>query len=189
MAPLTSLKGLYDVVYADPPWPYYGDPNKMGAAGKEYSLMTTDEINGLPVRALFKDAGACFVWATCPKLDLAIDAIRAWGLYYRGVAFTWQKTARATGEPVGAQGVPPTATKPTMELVLLGTTCKTGRPFKLLDSAVRQDIYESRQGHSVKPEEVRRRIDRLYGKRPSIELFARRQPADCPNWAFWGNEL
>lgn len=34
----------YDVIYMDPPWSYYGDPNKMGAAGKEYNLMEDQEL-------------------------------------------------------------------------------------------------------------------------------------------------
>ena len=34
----------YNIIYADPPWYYYGDPNKNAAAGKHYPLMKTEEI-------------------------------------------------------------------------------------------------------------------------------------------------
>lgn len=177
----------YDIVYADPPWPMYGNPNKMAAAGKHYSLMTMDEICDLDVTGLLRDPGrgAFFVWCTCPRMDLAIDAIRAWGLNYRGVAFVWVKTRR-DGTPIGAQGVPPTATKPLTELCLLATTCKRGRPFKLVSAAVRQTVFAPRGRHSQKPSEVRDRIVSLYGDRPRIELFARESVS---GWASWGNEV
>ena len=38
--PFPICQGTYDVVYADPPWSYYGDPNKMAAAGKYYALLS-----------------------------------------------------------------------------------------------------------------------------------------------------
>ncbi|MGA1764697.1 MAG: MT-A70 family methyltransferase, partial [Ilumatobacteraceae bacterium] len=79
--------GKCDIVYADPPWSYYGDAHKMGAAGKHYALMSDEDLAKLPVKELLRDPqrGAFFVWATCPKLDLAIRTIDAWGLHYRGV--------------------------------------------------------------------------------------------------------
>ena len=30
---LQGMPGMFDIVYADPPWPMYGDPNKNAAAG------------------------------------------------------------------------------------------------------------------------------------------------------------
>lgn len=181
---MTEHLGKYDLVYADPPWPMWGDPDKNAAAGKHYALMTYEQIAAMPIRSLFRGEGAAFIWATCPRLDIAIDAIRAWGLHYRGVAFVWVKT-RQDGKPIGAQGIPPTGTKPTTELCLLATTCKRGRPFPLLDAAVSQTIFAPRGKHSAKPPETRDRIMRLYGDRPRIELFAR---SEAPGWTLWGNE-
>ena len=40
--------------------------------------------------------------------------------------------------------------------------------------------------HSVKPEEVRRRIERLFGG-PYLELYGRKE--DVPAWTVWGNEI
>jgi N6-adenosine-specific RNA methylase IME4 len=148
--------------------------------------MSMDEICALPIRSLFRDPkrGALFLWATCPRLHFAIDATRAWGLHYRGVAFVWTKT-RVDGKVIGAQGVPPTATKPTAELCLLATLTPTGRPFPLLDAAVRQDVFAPRGRHSAKPAVVRDRIVALYGDRPRIELFARESVV---GWDRWGRE-
>ena len=177
----------YDIVYMDPPWSYYGDQNKMGAAGKHYSLMRDDDLMAMPVKNLLRDQkrGAFFIWATCPRLNFAIDAIRAWGLFYRGVAFNWVKTRR-DGQVVGAQGVPPTSTKPTSELCLLATPQRKGRPFPLLSAKVPQVVLAPRGRHSEKPACVRDMIVELYGNRPRIELFAR-QTVD--GWDCWGDEV
>lgn len=177
----------FDIVYADPPWSYYGDTEKMAAAGKHYSLMPDDELSALPIKSLLRDPkhGAFFIWATCPRLDFAIRVIEAWGLHYRGVAFNWVKT-RLDGGVIGAQGIPPTSTKPTSELCLFATTQKKGRPFPLLDAAVPQVILHPRGRHSEKPPVIREYIERLYGDRPRIELFARER---AKGWHAWGNEL
>jgi N6-adenosine-specific RNA methylase IME4 len=178
--------GKYDVVYADPPWPMYGDPNKNAAAGKHYDLMTMEQICKMNPKTLLQDSkqGAFFVWATCPRLDLALEAISAWGLHYRGVAFVWVKT-RKDGGIIGAQGVPPTSTKPITELCLFASTNKRGRPFTLQSAKVSQVILAPRGKHSKKPDETRDRIVSLYGDRPRIELFARNK---CDGWSVWGNE-
>lgn len=176
---------LYDVVYCDPPWFYYGSPTKMAAAGKHYQLMSYDDILALPVRELMSDKAALFLWATGPRLDWAIDAIRSWKLHYRGVAYVWVKTRKKDGQPVGAQGVPPTFTKPTTEFVLAATTKPRGRPFPILDLKQPQTVLAPRTEHSRKPDEVRSRIEALCGDRTRIELFAR---GTVPGWDSWGLE-
>jgi N6-adenosine-specific RNA methylase IME4 len=164
----------------------WGDPNKNAAAGKHYALMSESELRALPIRDLFAGQGALFVWATCPRLDLAIRMIESWGLYYRGVAFVWVKV-RQDGGLIHGQGIPPTATKPTSELCLLATTCKRGRPHPLLDAAVPQVVLSPRGAHSQKPTVIYELIDRLYGPHVTkLELFARQRRA---GWLAWGDQL
>jgi len=176
----------FEIVYADPAWGYYGDPNKMAAAGKHYNLMSQADICAMPIKDIMAKKAALFLWATGPKLHEAIEAINSWGLNYRGVAFVWVKT-RLDGNIIGAQGVAPTAVKPITEFVLIATTNKTGRPFPLLDFKVEQVVLAPRGKHSEKPEEVRLRIDRLYGSdRKKIELFSRKE---TPGWVCTGDEI
>ena len=180
-------EGKYDIVYVDVPWPMWGSKTKDAAAAKHYDLMTMEEICDMPMKSLLRDQkhGAFFIWATCPRMDLAFEAIKAWGLIYRGVSFVWIKTKK-DGTPIGAQGVPPTSTKPLTELCLFATTNKRGRPFPLLSSKVKQTVFAPRtKKHSQKPPEVRDRIVQLYGDRPRVELFARET---AKGWAGWGNE-
>jgi N6-adenosine-specific RNA methylase IME4 len=176
----------YSVIYADPPWMYFGDPLKDQAAGKHYDLMQTEDICTLPVRDITAKDAACFMWATGPKLEEALKVMKAWGFHYRGIAWVWVKT-NAEGRIISGQGVRPTFVKPTTELVLVGSTCKTGRPLPLLTEAQGQVVLASRPNnkHSSKPNEIRQRIVQLLGDIPRIELFAREK---LPGWDVWGNE-
>lgn len=175
----------YEIVYADPPWAYYGSQTKMGAAGKHYDLMSNEELFSLDVRSIMEDKSALFLWATCPKLDVALDCVRAWNLNYRGVAYVWVKT-RIDGVPIGARGVTPTFVKPTTELVIVATPQDRGRPFPIKDLKHRQVIFASVGRHSAKPPEVREAITQLCQAERRIELFARER---VEGWDAWGNEV
>jgi N6-adenosine-specific RNA methylase IME4 len=174
----------YDIAYVDPPWYYYGSPVKDAAAGKHYPLMSPAELAAIDVRQMLNARAAVFLWATCPRLDFAFELINAWKLHYRGVAYVWVKVNRR-GEIIAGQGIPPTFTKPTSELLLVATTNKTGRPFPILDLAQPQVILHPRGAHSEKPAIFRTLIERLCGRRPRIELFARLK---ARGWDVWGAE-
>lgn len=176
----------YRIVLADPPWSYYGDPNKDQAAGKHYALMPTEDICALPVREHVTKPAVCFLWATSPKLPDALAVLQAWGFAYRGIGYVWVKTT-LDGRIIHGQGVRPSFTKSTTELVLVGSTAQKGRPLPLLTEAQGQVVLAPRPGgrHSAKPPEVRRRIVELLGDLPRVELFARDAE---PGWDVWGNE-
>jgi N6-adenosine-specific RNA methylase IME4 len=183
-----SLNGKkYSVVLIDPPWSYYGDPNKDGAAGKEYDLMTDEDIKNLPIKSILDKNAYVFMWATCPRLDLAIDTIRSWGLYYRGVGHIWVKTNKEGGV-IHAQGVPPTYSKPTTELILVATTTKKGRPIDLINKAVPQVVLSPRPGaHSVKPNIFHDIIENAFESTTNkIEIFARTK---YKSWDAIGNGI
>lgn len=179
----------FEIVYCDPPWNYYGDPDKPQAAGKHYPLMRDKDLLDLPVNKIVAKNSVIFMWATGPRLDFAIELLKHWGFNYRGVAFIWVKTTQA-GKIIGGQGVRPTFVKPTTEFVLVGSTKRKGRPFPLLTEAMHQVQLAARPGgvHSRKPKQFRKLIVKLLGKgRKRIELFAR--GASANGWSAWGNEV
>ncbi len=190
---------MHDVVLIDVPWLYAGDPTKNAAAGKHYACLPDEDVLRLDVLSyMHPRRSLAFVWATCPRLDFAIAAMKAWGLHYRGVAFAWVKTRR-DGTPVGAQGVRASVTKPTIELVLVGSPMAKGRPLKIADESVAQVltldevagedgevVLAPRGAHSEKPAEVAARIARMYPDASKCELFAR---AERPGWTCVGDEL
>ncbi len=181
---LTLPNKKYDIILADPPWPYYGDAYKNAAAGKHYDLMSIDEIKSLNVRSILNRPGAVFLWTTSSKLHFALEVLKHWKLHYRGIAHTWVKT-RKDGMIISGQGIPPTYSKPTSEYLLLGTTRKYGRPFPLKDNKLPQVVLHPREYHSRKPDIFRKLIERAYGERERIELFAR---GTVPGWDVWGLE-
>lgn len=176
------MEKKYDIVIADPPWSYDGQQDKWGAAAKFYPLMSNDEIFDFPMHNFLKPRSILFLWATCPKLHIAIQAIDQWNLTYRGVAFIWIKTKK-DGTPIGAQGVRPSITKPLTELVLAASYISKGRPLELFDESVPQTIFSPKEGHSKKPDEVQQRIDSMYPLTSKIELFARYTRL---GWDSWG---
>ena len=174
----------YEIAYIDPPWYYYGSPVKDAAAGKHYPLMSLDELAAIDVRRMLAPRAAVFLWATCPRLNFAFTLLDAWRLHYRGVAYVWVKVNKR-GQIIAGQGVMPTFTKPTSELLLVATTNRTGRPFPILDLAQPQVVLQPRGAHSEKPAIFRTLIEHLCGKRTRVELFARSR---ARGWDVWGAE-
>jgi N6-adenosine-specific RNA methylase IME4 len=179
-------KGKFDVLLIDPPWSYHGQQNKWGAAAKFYKTMSDKDLQAMPIKSLLNRKAVVFIWATGPRLDAAIKLIDAWGLHYRGVAFTWVKTKKDGITPIGARGVRPSIVKPTAEFVLAASTIAKGRPLSIADESVKHIVLAATQEHSRKPDEVHESINRLYPKATKLELFARRQYA---GWEVWGNEV
>lgn len=176
-----NVEKKYNIIYADPPWHYKWGEGKDGghfAPEKHYETMTVDEICQLPIKRLSSRNCVLLMWATMPCLPDAIRVMKEWGFKYKTCAFTWIKV-RKDGAPLAGMG---SYTKCNAELCLLGMRGH----IKAADKTVRQVIMAQRQGHSVKPFEVRDRIVKLFGDIPRIELFAR-QYAD--GWDCWGNEV
>ena len=80
--PLVLPRRGYEIIYSDPPWAYFGDPDKPQAAGKHYSLMPTEEIISLPVKSFCAKNAVLFLWATGPKLPEALKVMAGWGFHF-----------------------------------------------------------------------------------------------------------
>ena len=90
MIPFPNKK--YNIIYADPPWSYndtLGGNAKMGAM--PYPTMTQEEIHAMPLKEITAKDCVLFMWATMPKLQEALDTIKAWGFTYKTCAFCWVK--------------------------------------------------------------------------------------------------
>lgn len=177
----------YQIVLADPPWKYYGDPNKNQAAGKHYSMMSYEELKALPVRSIMAKKSIMFCWTTSSKMAETCKLIEDWGLHYRGVFQVWVKT-NAEGKVIHGQGIRPSFTKPTAEYLLVASTMKEGRAYPLLTESMPNVVLLKRPGniHSRKPSEFRKNITDLLGDLRRVELFARES---IDGWDAWGNEV
>ena len=133
----------------------------------------------LPVSELAAKDCTLFMWVTFPCLQEAFQVLEAWGFTYKTVAFVWVKQNRISDSLFWGMGY---WTRANAELCLLATR---GHP-KRAAKDVHQVIISHVEKHSRKPDEVRKRIERLMGDQPRIELFAREK---SPGWDVWGNEV
>jgi N6-adenosine-specific RNA methylase IME4 len=180
----------FGVIYAEPAWDY-GDKTflqKFSGAGRisaevHYPTMPLEQIknlqvNGRAVKDLAAPDATLFLWATGPKLEEALEVMRAWGFTYRTLAFVWHKQTKH-GKERATLG---RWTMGSTEFVLFGRMGK----IKPVKRNVRQFLESPVTGHSAKPNEVRHRIEQLLPDAPKIELFHR---GNCPQgWTCWGNE-
>lgn len=178
---MSSILPKFSVIYADCPWNYKRGPGGRGAAGKYYSTMTTKKLTELPVQDISTDDSVLCMWATGPCLPDALWVMNAWGFEYVTVLFTWVKRNKVADTWFWGCGH---HTRANPEWVLLG---RRGKGLERMSKSVHSVIDKRVMSHSQKPDEVRDRIDELWGLRQGVELFARDLPPD-PNWSLWGNE-
>jgi len=168
-------EGVFNVIYADPPWEY-SNSGLEGSAASHYQTMSTENIC-----ALLEDQGAniakdavLFLWVTNPLLEDGLKVINEWGFNYK-TNITWVK-------PYVNKGKSGWYIQGHHELLLIATR-GSGLPSWQPPSV--QEIGNGE--HSAKPAEFRDLIERMYPDYNYLELFARNQPPR-DGWVFWGNE-
>jgi site-specific DNA-methyltransferase (adenine-specific) len=193
---IQQLKDLsidpYQVIYADPPWKYnrdfdkliesldcYKGVSKMNAS-KNYEGMLPQDIAALPIKDIIADDAACFMWTTDSHLPYALEIMKAWGFTYKTIGFVWVKKSKH-GKTV--KMLAPWTNKGA-ELCLFGT--KGGMTKHLGANNIFQVHEAERREHSRKPDIIRDEIKRMFPNGKRLELFAR---TAMPGWDAWGNEV
>ena len=176
----------YKIIYADPPWSYRNMGNIQGKANAHYSTMQQKDIEALPVEKITDDDCILFLWATFPKIQEALNTIKAWGFEYKTVGFVWIKKNKNGGNFFGIGWY----TKSNAEICLIGVKGKAPKKSNCVSSIIEAPVTK----HSVKPPIVREKIVELCGDLPRIELFARKEDflfesKDWEGWDVWGNEV
>ena len=176
-------KKKYNVIYSDPAWRFSQGINrrkdirdKFGTNEElsiQYPTMSDKEIIELNVSDYADDNCVLFLWTTDAHLEVAIKAINNWGFKYKTVAFTWNKKRGFMGKWTVKQ----------CEICLLATK---GTAHKLLKSFKEKSyLEENKTEHSKKPNEFRKRIERMFGDVPKLEMFARTK---SKGWDVLGNQ-
>jgi N6-adenosine-specific RNA methylase IME4 len=183
------------VIYVDVPSRYttYSGKGKQRSSNRYYDTMDVAELlkalePSLIQKLAAKDC-ALLYWTSGPQNANALEVIKAWGFEYRTWAFVWVKTNPSSGtlalEDLKFEHLhwgTGFTTRANAEVVLLAGR---GSPRRLAEDVHQVVIAPAMAHHSEKPEEVARRIERLYPA-PYLELFARK-PRE--NWTTWGNEI
>ena len=142
--------------------------------------MQTEDIYGLDIGGIAARDCTLFLWVTFPCLVQGLEALRCWGFTYKTLGFCWVKRCRKqTDKWFWGLGF---WTRANPEICLIATR---GNP-KRMSKAVHCIVDTPVERHSKKPDEVRRRIERLMGDVPRAELFAREVH---PGWVCVGNEI
>jgi len=176
----------YNIIYADPPWSFsskelqkYGGV-RFTSMDKHYPTQSKHWIEKLPVKEITQKDCALFLWTTDAHMKEAINTMEAWSFKYVTVAFIWEKKTKL-GKTVANLGA---WTMKNYEICLLGTKGAMLKHKKV--NNIYQKVEAERTKHSKKPQEVRHRIDSLFGNLPRIELFAR---DTTPGWDVWGDQV
>lgn len=182
----------YDIILADPPWAYAnrrlirqdGKKAKRGiGAASLYPVMTNREICSLPVSEIAAKNAALFLWATWPRIDSALEVMRAWGFKYKTVAIVWVKTClHAPQKPWFGVGY---YTKSNTEPLLLGIRGKMRPICNSVSQVIMEPHPRGEDGkiiHSRKPASVIDAIDLLFegcmSRLNKLELFATEKARD-----------
>lgn len=164
-------EGVFDVIYADPPWRYESPFDATRSIEVHYSTMELEQIKALPVPST--DNAVLFLWATSPKVKEAMEVMESWGFLYRTQAI-WDKESIGLGHWWRNQH----------ENLFLGV--KGSFPVPVRSDRVSSVYREKRREHSRKPDHYYELIEKMCPGRNYLELFSRSKPR--PGWTMWGWE-
>ena len=167
-----ALKGLFDVIVADPPWPVAGS----GAGGwpVKYPLMSLEDIErdvGSMLAAHANEDCQLFLWITQPFLREGFRLVEAWR-FQHVLTFTWMKDGGP--KPIGLP-------RYNSEFVLYA---RRGKP-KFIDTKNFDACFTApRRKHSEKPEAFYAILRRVTAGR-RLDMFNRRL---IDGFVGWGKE-
>jgi N6-adenosine-specific RNA methylase IME4 len=167
----------YQFIMIDPPLAFQTrtPAGEEKSAQAQYDCMTDAEVMALPVWHLADRHCLLWLWATAPKLPLALDCVKAWGFEYKSLML-WRKMT-VNGKVRMGTGF---RVRSTGELVIVATK---GRPQQ---AYVPPTIFDGvAREHSRKPDEAYLLAEKVMPDARRADIFSRQQR---PNWETWGDE-
>jgi len=167
-------KGIFNVIYADPPW-QYDNTGVDGAASHHYQTMSIEELCALQIPSA--ENSVLFLWVTNPFLRDAFTVLDAWSFEYKTNIVWVKQNLKKPGAGFYVRG--------RHELLFI---CTKGSftPDMSGKEPIGSILFADVQEHSQKPKEVYSLIENIYPNCAYLELFARKERE---GWTSWGNEL
>lgn len=185
----------YDVIVIDDPWSYANWTDaKNGAAVSAMTTQDEDFLSKVPVSKWAQKDCILLMWATWPKLDVALRVLDARGFEWVTAA-PWIKTTPKSGDISTGIGFWFQSTSEVLIVARQGKPTTERFPILgLLTGDERQFYYPASRKHSRKPEDIYDWIeakcgppgDGTNGTTRYLELFATRER---PGWTCIGSEL
>ena len=176
---ISEINKKYNIIYADPPWTYKTKECLAktsildGKINTHYNTLSLKELKTLNIGEISEKNCLLFLWVVSPMLDDCIDLLKSWKFKYSTIGFIWYKQKPNCGHYTMSE----------CEICLIGKKGKIPEPRGKRN--IRQFLSEKRSEHSVKPNEIRERIEKMFPNQKKIELFARTKKE---GWDVWGNE-
>ena len=167
-------KGVYDVILADPPWPYDNQIESWGPTSLHYDSLPLADICSVDVPSA--DNSVLFLWVTNPFVRDAFEVMDAWGFEYKTNIVWVKRNLTRPGSGFYVRG--------RHELLFIctkGSMVPSQVGQEPIGSVLEADVGE----HSIKPDEAYTLIERLYPEGRYLELFARRHRS---GWKAWGDD-
>jgi len=164
--------GKFSIIYADPPWEYEFSNSEMRDIENHYPTLELEKIKEIKVPS--DDNAILSLWTPAPKLEEALEVVKAWGFSYR-TNIVWVKDKIGTGY----------YSRGKHELLLIGIKGE-GIGTPLPENRPKSVIFAERTEHSKKPDIFYEIIEKMYPNHSKIELFARNKRE---GWETWGNEI
>jgi len=172
---LPELKGLFDVISVDPPWPYEGESKNVtsfDAVGRRvanpYPEMNIADIKKIEMPLM--DDAVVLLWTTHKFLPDAFEILKEWNLEYKAT-LVWNKEKLGMGAWFRMQ----------CEFCLVAIK---GKPY-WNNTTFRDILNEPRREHSRKPDAFFDMIEKItLGRR--LEYFSREKRN---GWEVFGNDI
>lgn len=167
-----EAQGLFQTIVIDPPWDWgdEGDVSQFGRAKPEYTTMSIDEIEQMPIARIADNNCHLYLWVTNRSLPKAFRLIDTWGFRYI-TCLTWVKPSFGMGNYF----------RGSTEQVLFAV--KGSQPLKRHDVGTH---FEAPRGerHSAKPDEFYSLVESC-SYAPYIDIFGRKKR---DGWSVWGED-
>jgi N6-adenosine-specific RNA methylase IME4 len=89
---IKTTKKKFDLIYADPPWPYPPTNSTKRRGINDYSTMTIHDICLLPINKISSHNAILLLWVTAGFLKEGFKVMKHWGFEYITVWLNWNKT-------------------------------------------------------------------------------------------------
>lgn len=151
--------------------------------------MTAQQVAALPVKDLADPAGCLLaLWVPGSMLEDGLMVMKAWGFKLKQV-FVWVKLKKDYAKEADWNNSTRVGMgrlfRQSHEIALICTSGKS--VYKLLQNKGQRSVcFDLNRGHSIKPDILHKRLDKMFPTAQKLELFARR-PMD--GWTVLGDGI